>query len=423
MKKKFLSALVITLTISLCACGNTAGSVSVSETTISENTQTTVSEASADNGSSTATVSESESSPASTSVSAETAPEEEKGPTLKETFEAHNIKVGTCVNSRMLGMVEHIYFIKDNFSSMTMENAMKPDSILNQTKSRETGNLEVEFSKEATRILEFAKKNGISMRGHTLVWYSQTPEWIFYEGYDVGNSLVSREVMLERLENYIKNVFELIDASGYTDLFYAYDVVNEAWMEDGSMRNNLWVKTIGSDYLWYAFYFADKYAPESIDLYYNDYNEQYKTETLVKFVNTLVDENGEYLIDGIGLQAHLYTGDDQTAYFKMIDRLSETGLKIEMTELDVCLGSWQNPQKATDDNLKKQGRYYYDLLNGLFERIDAGTLKMDSITFWGYADDLSWRSEYSPLLVDSKLSPKYAFYGALQDKEQAGFSN
>ncbi len=54
-------------------------------------------------------------------------------------------------------------------------------------------------------------------------------------------------------------------------------------MEDGSKRDSLWLQTIGDDYLWYAFYFADKYAPEYIDLYYNDYNEQFKTDTLYDF--------------------------------------------------------------------------------------------------------------------------------------------
>ena len=145
------------------------------------------------------------------------------------------------------------------------------------------------------------------------------------------------------MESMIRQVFEILTEQGYIDLFYAYDVVNEAWMEDGTMRKSHWSEIIGDDYLWYAFYFADKYAPESIDLYYNDYNEQFKTDTLVKFVKTLVDENGKSLIDGVGLQAHLYT-----------------------------------------------------------------------------SDSLSWRKEYSPLLYDTKLSPKKALYGALQLEEACG---
>ena len=65
-------------------------------------------------------------------------------------------------------------------------------------------------------------------------------------------------------------------------------------MEDGTIRKSHWTETIGDDYLWYAFYYADKYAPDYIDLYYNDYNEQYKADTLSVFVNTLKDDDGRY---------------------------------------------------------------------------------------------------------------------------------
>ena len=209
----------------------------------------------------------------------------------------------------------------------------------------------------------------------------------------------------------------------YFTMRYAYDVVNEAWMENGTIRKNHWSEIIGDDYLWYAFYFADKYAPESIDLYYNDYNEQFKTTTLLNFVNTLVDEDGRYLIDGIGLQAHLYTTDSLDQYFNTIDALGETGLKLQLTELDVCLGKYQAPAAGSDENLKKQGRFYYDLINGLFERVDDGRIKMDALTFWGAFDSMSWRKEYKPLLYDSLYKPKYALYGAMQMKEYAGFDD
>ena len=242
----------------------------------------------------------------------------------------------------------------------------------------------------------------------------------FHEDFDANKDYVDRKELLARMESMIRQVFETLTEQGYIDLFYAYDVVNEAWMEDGTMRKCHWSEIIGDDYLWYAFYYADKYAPESIDLYYNDYNEQYKTDALVKFVKTLVDENGKYLIDGVGFQAHLYTTDSLTAYFKTVDALAETGLKLQLTELDVCLGRYQAPQPADDTNLAAQGAFYYDLINGLFERADAGKLKMDALTFWGFADNMSWRREYSPLLYDSKLSPKKALYGALQLEEACG---
>lgn len=343
-----------------------------------------------------------------------------EGLSLKELFAKHGMKAGTCLTAQMIAREETNDLIKNQFSSVTMENAMKPEAILNQIESKKAGELVVSFNSEAKKMLDWAKDNNFSMRGHTLVWYSQTPEWLFHEDFDVNKDFVDREELLNRMESMISQVFGFLTDQGYIDLFYAYDVVNEAWMENGTMRKNHWSDIIGDDYLWYAFYYADKYAPESVDLYYNDYNEQYKTNTLLQFVNTLVDENGKYLIDGVGLQAHLYTSDSLRAYFMTVDALAETGLKLQLTELDVCLGKYQAPLPADEANLTAQGIFYYDLISGLFERVDAGKINMDALTFWGFADNMSWRKEYSPLLYDSKLSPKKALYGALQLKDACG---
>ncbi len=341
--------------------------------------------------------------------------------TLQEFFAEHGMKVGTCISSRVIGNKNMEKIILEQFNSVTCENAMKPEVILNQKKCRAEETLVVEYSGETLQLLEWAKKNNIPMRGHTLVWYSQTPEWIFHQDFDQSSPLVNREEMLSRMENYIRSNFETLEQLGYLDLFYAYDVANEAWMEDGTMRKNRWSEIIGEDYLWYAFYFADKYAPQSIDLYYNDYNEQYKAYTLCDFAETLVDEDGRSLIDGIGLQAHFFTADDLKQYLDAVDIFAESGLKIQMTELDIGLGRYQGPQSATDDNLKNQGRYYYDLINGILERVDSGKLNMDSLTIWGFTDLTSWRSEYAPQLYDKTLTPKYAFYGVIQEKEKAGY--
>ena len=351
--------------------------------------------------------------------SAGSAKSEEK--TLKGVFAKHGMKIGTCVTSAMIGKENTSEIMLSQFNSLTMENAMKPENTLNMIKSQEAGKPVVEFNREALSILEWAKENNFAMRGHTLIWYSQTPDWIFREGFTVSGGFVGRDEMLSRMEAFISGTFEKLKELGFLDLFYAFDVVNEAWMEDGSMRKNHWSEIIGDDYLWYAFYYADKYAPESIDLYYNDYNEQYKTDALLKFVETLKDENGKYLIDGIGFQAHLYTSDSLKGYFYAVDKLAETGLKIQLTELDIGLGKYMDPLPAEDDNLKKQGQFCYDLINGLFERVDSGKLKMDALTFWGFCDSLSWRKEYSPLLYTKDLTPKYAYHGAMQVKDKAGY--
>ncbi|MBO4749496.1 MAG: endo-1,4-beta-xylanase [Lachnospiraceae bacterium] len=409
MKKIRIYLVMSFLLISLMGCNGGTGkesSVPSSETESSE-------------------VASSESTVATPEPTSEPTPEPTPDPadstSLKEVFAAHGMKVGTCLTTNMTSRAMTNQLILNQFNSVTMENAMKPDSSFSQKLSKEAGTLVVSFNSDAKKMMAWAQENGFAMRGHTMVWYSQTPEWIFHKDFDSKNDLVDRKEMLSRMENMIKSTFEQLEELGYIDLFYAYDVVNEAWMENGTMRKNRWSEIIGDDYLWYAFYYADKYAPESIDLYYNDYNEQFKTQTLIDFVNTLKDKDGRYLIDGVGFQAHLYTTDSLDQYFKTMDAVAETGLKIQLTELDVCLGKYNAPGKATEDNLKKQGQFYYELINGIFERVDSGAVKMDALTFWGFMDSLSWRKEYSPLLYTSNFNHKYALYGALQLKEYAGY--
>lgn len=341
---------------------------------------------------------------------------------LKDIFAEHGLKVGTCLSPVMLFNSNYKDLINSQFTSITMENHMKPDSILDKEASKAAGDIVVNFGDDTIKILEFAKANGLKMRGHTIIWHSQTPNWIFYKNFTPSDGLCDRDEMLARMESFIRQVFEKLEELGYIDLFYAYDVANECWMEDGSMRDSNWRQTIGDDYLWYAFSYADKYAPESIDLYYNDYNEQFKTETLYDFVNTLVDDEGNYLIDGVGFQAHLYTKDNLISYFRTVDKIASTGLKVELTELDVCLGAYMKQLEPTEENLAAQGRFTYDLINGLFKRIDEGTLNMDAITFWGFTDSLSWRKEYSPLLYDGDMAPKPMYYGAAQIKEMSGYT-
>lgn len=357
-------------------------------------------------------------------VTAEDASQKEKvevTETLKSVFAEYDIKAGTCLSDQMIRNKRCEKIITNNFNSITFENQMKPDYILDKKASKKAGDLVVKFDSTTKSLLKWCSDNNMAVRGHTLVWYSQTPNWIFYEDFDTSEALVSREVMLARMESYIRQVFEQLEELGYLELFYAYDVVNEAWMEDGTMRDCLWRQTIGEDYLWYAFYYADVYAPDYIDLYYNDYNEQFKTNTLYDFVQTLVDEEGNYLIDGIGLQAHLYTGDSLEEYLATVEMLGSTGLKVNLTELDVSLGTWTDINPATEENLKTQGRYYYNLIHGLLQLAEEDKIEMDALTFWGFTDKLSWRKERNPLLFDATYEPKYAYYGALQVKEYAGF--
>lgn len=339
---------------------------------------------------------------------------------IKSVFESLGfLQTGTCINA--MAIKDYSDHILQNYNSITLENEMKPDAILNHAKSIEAGDLVVEYTKRTTDLLDWAKAAGIKARGHVLVWHSQTPQWIFYEDFDTKKALVDRDTMLARMESYIKQNFEFLEAQGYIDMFYAYDIVNEAINDDGSLRESKWLEIIGDDFIWHAFYFADKYAPEHVKLYYNDFNEQFKTKHFVKLAESLVDEDGRSLIDGLGCQGHLYTKDSIDQYINMLEAFKATGLEVQITELDISLGTWTNILQATDENLREQGQYYYEFINRIVEGNKAGTTNVSGITFWGVSDSLSWRRERSPLLFDLNFKPKYSYFGVVQDKEHAGY--
>lgn len=436
MKRTLLLSIISTLLISLCGCSPAVNSGTGSQSISSDTENTTdiptdadfntkstdesiLSTTPDDNVQAEATSSETSKSKVKEEDDSKKAPIPECH--LYELFAKYNIKAGTCLSEKMIKNPDASELITNQFNSITMENAMKPDYIFNRSKSIEAGNLVVEFGRDAINMLDWAKANNMSVRGHTLIWHQQTPDWIFYEDFDMSKDLVSREVMLDRMDTYIAQVFAFLEENNYSELFYAYDIVNEAIEDNGKLRQSNWLNTIGDDYLWHAFNYANMYAPENIDLYYNDYNEQYKAAHIVKIMDTMRDEDGNYLLDGIGLQAHLYTADDIRKYMQCVDKLATTGLKLEITELDVGLGAWNKGIEANEDNFKLQGRYYYDFINNILEKAESGKINLDTITFWGFADNMSWRRDNYPLLYNDRLEPKYSYYGAMQIKDMAGF--
>lgn len=331
-------------------------------------------------------------------------------PSLSELY-ADYFKVGVAIPTTIVSNEneEFTQMINQEYNSITLENEMKPENILDLETSLsdlDTYNEcpALDFS-GVTETLDWAQENGIVVRGHTLIWYSQTPSWLFYENYDVNGELVDRDLMVTRMENYIKGVFEWINEN-YPDLFYAYDIVNEA-IDDGTceLRDCYWKEIIGDDYVELAFQFARQYAGENIQLCYNDYNEyqEDKQNAIIEML-TPVAEAGN--IDVMGMQSHMTSGLSVTSYVDAMNRYAdELGVSIQITELDIGA---PNSVNAIYD----QGMYYYSLFCALIEAVDNGT-PLESVTFWGLSDDLSWRSDVTPLLFYGDLSPKTAFEGVV----------
>ena len=318
--------------------------------------------------------------------------------------------------------------ITANFDSFTCENEMKPDAVLRQKESQDglaDGSTYkdpvVDFSRSNAAILR-ALENDIKIRFHTLVWHAQTPRWFFTEDYTNEGEYVSREVMLARMESYIRQVLTYFDTE-YPELIYAVDVVNEAFngpisdenphgvVEEVDGHANYWFDVLGPDYVYYAFYYARQYAPDYMKLFYNDYNTSSKTQRIIDGLQKIQDEG---LIDGIGMQSHVSINDvmDMTL-LPTVRAFCRAGYEVQITEFDLGIG-----QEATEENLEKQARKIKCLMIGLQKLVGNG-MPFTSMTFWGYTDRPAsggWRAGEHALLFDEEGNPKRAFYGVLQDE-------
>ena len=359
-------------------------------------------------------------------------------PPLKEAYANYflmgvglnGISVETdTVNSRAMSEI-----IKHHFNSVTYSNLMKPAYLLDQEgsiKNFESGNPEpaVKFD-TVIRGLEFAKENGIVMRGHVLVWHNQTPEWFFREGYRDDGEYVDRETMLARMESYIRQVLEFTQEQ-YPGVIYAWDVVNEAVentpgsfeTESGfnirthhaGSQENLWYRVIGPDYVEKAFAYARKYAAPEVKLFYNDYNtfQPSKTEAIVRLATHLKDQG---LIDGIGMQGYMdlyYPGieEGQHNLRDALERFSQLGLEIHITELSI------DTPDASPGSFQRQAERYEAVFRLLTEMDTAsgGPANITSVTVFGLMDHyLFYPSDMTTTrLFDGLLQPKPAFYGVL----------
>lgn len=303
----------------------------------------------------------------------------------------------------------------NNFNSITCENEMKPDALLDQVASKEAlkktkTHAAVKFN-NCKPAIKFALEHGMKIRLHTLVWHSQTPKWFFTEDYTDGGKLVDRETMLLRMENYIADVLGYFEEN-YPGLIYAVDVVNEAFdVGNGDdngirMKENLWYQTVGSDYYYQAFVYAKKYASEDMKLFYNDYGCMDKKALILK---NLEQVKAEGLIDGIGMQSHLSTDDSiQYKFMLAVKEFCNAGYEVQITELDIGV------KEETDAAFLVQARKYRSFFKNLKQLQEEG-YPITGITIWGIDDAHSWRNGEYGLLFDKDMNPKKAYYGAMLD--------
>jgi endo-1,4-beta-xylanase len=340
-------------------------------------------------------------------------------PALKDVFK-DDFYIGAALNLDQINGkdTDGIALVKKHFSSIVAENILKWEEIHPR--------LDKYNFEPADKYAAFGERNNMFVVGHTLVWFYQTPDWVFED--EAGN-LLDRESLLELMRDHIFTVM-----GRYKGKIHGWDVVNEVIVEDGSFRQCKWYEIIGEDYVQKAFEYAREADPDA-ELYYNDYDyyKKPKREGIIKLLGNLKSKG--IRIDGVGIQAHWFLEHPDIAEIEeFVHALGKLGVKIMITEMDVgvtpfypCdtpvrdLSSFDpetqkkyNPytEGVPDSVLKEQADRYAELFSLFLKHRD----KFDRITFWAVHDKQSWRSylpirgrtEY-PMLFDRECNPKPAF--------------
>lgn len=277
----------------------------------------------------------------------------------------------------------------------------------------------VSFNGDMIAQLNWAKRQGFTFRGHTLVWHSQTPAEFFRTGYTGTGAYLTKTKMTERLDNYIKSIISLIHTN-WPLLFSAFDVVNEA-IDDGTGKvrttSNDWYTTFGdSTYIMNAFQITRKYTEQfgekQIKLYYNDYNTHAakKADGIVRLLTPIFQAG---LLDGIGMQDHDANNSPTAAdWIATYNKFNPICNEMSVTELDVSTNSGTNTPSAAI--LATQANQYGSLFKCFVERsYKSGRGKLISISKDGLNDAYTFVANQSTSLWDSKNQCKPSFYAAV----------
>lgn len=345
---------------------------------------------------------------------------------LKSTFEG-DFLIGTALGaSHIIGSnEEEAELIRKEFNSLTPENVMKwalihpePDSF----------NFEL-----PDKLVALAEKNNQKVFGHTLIWHSQVPDWLFE---NENGELVDSLTLYERMKDHIFKVVKR-----YKGKIKGWDVLNEALNEDGTFRNSKFYQISGVGYIYKAFEYAHEADPD-IELYYNDYSlhNQSKVDGAVKMAKMLQEKGLQ--IDGIGMQGHWSLNyPSQEELESSIKKISDLGIKVMITELDIdVLPNPYNIEGAeiseNFESNKKANPYAEGLpdsinllhankYESLFKIFYKHRDKIDRVTFWGVHDGHSWKNDWPArgrtnycLVFDRDFQPKLAYEKIITIKKE-----
>ncbi len=347
-----------------------------------------------------------------------------KAPKLTDTLKTAYIKdfkIGTAVNTWQLegagAYAKAEALITEQFNSITMENEMKPDFLLSEDNITRGEDDDILINEDVLdKVLKLASDNGLKLRGHTLVWHSQTPSWFFRKDFDTSQSYVSKSVMRKRMESYIQKVITYCQ-DNYPGVVYAWDVVNEVVDDDGTVRENSdWYNVYGDDsFITDAFTYARKYADEDVKLFLNDYNEYVadKRDKIYEVVKELYEAG---LCDGVGMQSHYTMTYPTVAAVKVamrkFNQIDPGNIEIQLTELDI------HNTYATASGQKYVAKKYKALFDMLVDSARNQDINITGVTFWSLTDNDTWLTSFYgessyPALFGSDYAAKSSYFAVL----------
>ena len=362
-------------------------------------------------------------------------------PALKDAYKQYFDYFGFAVPENQLTNDSIMKGVSWQASCFTCENECKPDFIFNWAKPTAFTEFRAEdgnayqvpttlagFSR-LEKILGIAKKYGMKMRGHVLVWHGQTPDWFFKENYDSSKPNVDKATMTARQEWYIKSVLEFVrhweeENNNNQRIIITWDVVNEActdggWTDDPLRTASPWYSIYGDDtFIVNAFRYANKYAPKEVLLAYNDYSSYSpnKTKAICRVVQD-IQAARDARIDVVGMQSHVsMTYPTVADYEKAVQQFLSLGVDVQVTEMEIAFGG----QLTSQELLAKRYAEYFEMF--LRNRKKPGKNGISGITLWGTKDEVSWIRNNTddmnkfqrPLLFENDYECKPAFWSVLE---------
>jgi len=298
--------------------------------------------------------------------------------------------------------------IKKHFNVFTLENQSKPEPV-HPTEDQWV-------FEPVDRSAQFGEEDGMTLRGHTLVWHGQVPRWFFHD----GEGDASAELLLARMRNHIHTM-----VTRYRGKIHTWDVVNEVLKDEGGLRESAWYRISGKEYIKEAFRAAHEADPDA-RLIINDYNlesSEAKADTMAELVREMLAEG--IPVHGIGLQMHLGLDTDMERLKKNVRKFTAIrdiapDFKLEVTELDVSCYRWGDEAEDIEWTEELTNRFtakYNELFRFYLELAEEGAL--DTVVFWGLHDGVSWLNGFPrkhknyPLLIGRDFELKPAFYDVI----------